>query len=61
MAAGMPDFVVTYLGSLRGAEGEARAIVDNLSKALREIAAEPAIQSRIQVAGAKSLGSTPRR
>ena len=57
--AGMPDFVVTSWAAFVVPKATPRAIVDKLSKALREIAAEPAIQSRFQVAGARSLGSTP--
>ena len=30
-----------------------------LSAALREISADPSIQSRFEIAGARSLGSTP--
>jgi tripartite-type tricarboxylate transporter receptor subunit TctC len=57
--AGMPDFVVTSWAAFVVPKATPRPIVDKLSKALREIAAEPAIQSRFQVAGARSLGSTP--
>jgi tripartite-type tricarboxylate transporter receptor subunit TctC len=57
--AGMPDFVVTSWAAFVVPRGTPRAIVDKLSAALREISADPSIQSRFQVAGARSLGSTP--
>ncbi|HEX8665648.1 MAG TPA: tripartite tricarboxylate transporter substrate binding protein [Beijerinckiaceae bacterium] len=57
--AGMPDFVVTSWAAFVVPKATPRAVVDKLSAALREIAADPSIQSRFQVAGARSLGSTP--
>jgi tripartite-type tricarboxylate transporter receptor subunit TctC len=57
--AGMPDFVVTSWAAFVVPKATPRAVVDKLSAALREVAADPSIQSRFQVAGAKSLASTP--
>jgi tripartite-type tricarboxylate transporter receptor subunit TctC len=57
--AGMPDFVVTSWAAFVVPKGTPRPIVDKLSATMREIAAEPGIQSRFQTAGAKSIGSTP--
>jgi tripartite-type tricarboxylate transporter receptor subunit TctC len=57
--AGMPNFVVTSWAAFVVPKATPRPIVDKLSTALREIAAEPSIQQRFQIAGAKSLGSPP--
>ena len=57
--AGMPDFVVTSWAAFVVPKATPRPIVDKLAGALREISAEPALQQRFQVAGARSLGSTP--
>lgn len=57
--AGMPDFVVTSWAAYVVPRGTPRAIVDKLSVTMREISAEPALQARFQVAGARSIGSTP--
>ena len=51
--AGVPDFVVTSWAVLVVPSGTPRPIVDRLSKAMQEIAAEPAIQSRFLAAGGK--------
>ena len=39
--------------------GTPRAIIDKLSIALHEISAETSIKARFQVAGARSMPSTP--
>lgn len=57
--AGMPDFVVTSWAAFVLPKATPRPIVDKLSAALREIAVDPSVQSRFEVAGAKSIGSTP--
>lgn len=57
--AGMPDFVVTSWAAFVVPKATPRPIVDKLSAALREITAEPSVQQRFQVAGARSFGSTP--
>lgn len=56
--AGMQDFVVTSWAAFVVPKATPRPIIDKLSAALREIAAEPSVQSRFQVAGARVLGST---
>lgn len=57
--AGMPDFVVTSWAAFVLPKATPRPIVDKLSAALREITADPAVQQRFQVAGARAFGSTP--
>ena len=57
--AGAPDFVVTSWAAFVVPKATPRAIVDKLSSALREISADPTVQSRFQIAGARSIGSTP--
>jgi tripartite-type tricarboxylate transporter receptor subunit TctC len=57
--AGLPDFVVTSWGAFVMPRGTPRPIVDKLSAAMREIAADPSIRERFQVAGAHAVASTP--
>jgi tripartite-type tricarboxylate transporter receptor subunit TctC len=57
--AGVPDFVVTSWAAFVVPKGTPRPIMDKLSAALREISADPSVQERFQVAGARSVGSTP--
>ncbi len=57
--AGVPDFVVTSWAAYVLPRGTPRPIVDKLSAALRAIAEEPSVKSRFEVAGARSIGSTP--
>jgi tripartite-type tricarboxylate transporter receptor subunit TctC len=57
--AGMSDFVVTSWAAFVVPKATPRAIVDKLSTALREVAADPSVQSRFQIAGARAFGSTP--
>lgn len=57
--AGIKDFVVTSWAAFVLPAATPRPIVDKLSVAQRKIAAEPAIQERFLVAGARVLSSTP--
>ncbi len=57
--AGMNDFVVTSWAAFVLPKGTPRPIVDRLSAALRAVSAEPSVQSRFEIAGARSLGTTP--
>ncbi|HEV7873592.1 MAG TPA: tripartite tricarboxylate transporter substrate binding protein [Enterovirga sp.] len=57
--AGMNDFVVTSWAAFVVPKATPRAIVDKLTAAMRAISAEPSVQERFQIAGARSLGSSP--
>jgi tripartite-type tricarboxylate transporter receptor subunit TctC len=57
--AGQPDFVVTSWGAFVVPAATPRPIIDRLSATLREIAADPAVQRRFLLAGARSIASTP--
>jgi tripartite-type tricarboxylate transporter receptor subunit TctC len=57
--AGIKDFVITSWAAFVLPAGTARPIVDKLSVAQRQIAAEPVVQDRFLVAGARVLSSTP--
>ena len=57
--AGLSDFVVTSWGAFVLPKDTPRVIVDKLSTAMREIAADPSIKERFQVAGAQAVASTP--
>ncbi len=57
--AGLSDFVVTSWGAFVVPKDTPRPIIDKLSATMREISADPSIQSRFQVAGAHSTASTP--
>src|SRR5262249_52073605 len=57
--AGMDDFVVTSWAAFVVPAGTPKDIVAQLSKALQDIANNPAIQEKFLTTGAKSLGSTP--
>jgi tripartite-type tricarboxylate transporter receptor subunit TctC len=57
--AGLKDFVVTSWGAFILPAATPRPIVDKLSGAMKQIAAEPDIQKRFLVAGARSISSTP--
>jgi tripartite-type tricarboxylate transporter receptor subunit TctC len=57
--AGQPDFVVTSWGAFVVPAGTARNVIDQLSTAMQEIAADPAVQRRFLVAGARVIASTP--
>jgi tripartite-type tricarboxylate transporter receptor subunit TctC len=57
--AGMPDFVVTSWAAFVVPTGTPRPIIDRLSAAMQQVAKEPALQKRFQIAGARALSSTP--
>ena len=57
--AGQPDFVVTSWGAFVVPAGTARNVIDRLSGAMREIAADAAVQRRFLVAGARCVAITP--
>jgi tripartite-type tricarboxylate transporter receptor subunit TctC len=57
--AGQPDFVVTSWGAFVVPTGTARAAIDRLSAAMREIATDESVQRRFLVAGARCVASTP--
>ena len=57
--AGMADFIVTSWGALVMPAGTPAAIVDKLSRAMGEIAADASVQKRFLAAGARITASTP--
>src|SRR5471032_1079246 len=57
--AGMKDFVVTSWAAFVVPAGTPRAMIDRLSGAMELIAADPDIQRRFLVAGARCISSTP--
>jgi tripartite-type tricarboxylate transporter receptor subunit TctC len=57
--AGIKDFVVTSWGAFVMPAATPRPIVDKLASAMKQIAADPAMQKRFLVAGARCLSSTP--
>ena len=57
--AGQPDFVVTSWGAFVVPAGTARNVIDRLSAAMQAIAADPVVQRRFLVAGARVIASTP--
>jgi tripartite-type tricarboxylate transporter receptor subunit TctC len=57
--AGVPDFVVTSWCTLAFPAGVPRPVVERLNGAIRQVAADPAMQARVQQVGAKVLWSTP--
>jgi tripartite-type tricarboxylate transporter receptor subunit TctC len=57
--AGIKDFVVTSWAAFVLPAGTPRPIIDKLSAAQRKIAAEPDVQQRFLVAGARAMSSTP--
>ena len=57
--AGMNDFVVTSWAAFVVPKATPAPIVRRLSQALQDIAKEPSVQERFQVAGARVLGSPP--
>src|SRR5476649_365020 len=57
--AGMKDFVVTSWAAFVLPAATPRPIVDKLSGAMKQIAADETIQKRFLVAGARILSSTP--
>ncbi len=57
--AGLPDFVVTSWAAFVLPAGTPRPIVDKLSAAMKQIAADAELQKRFLVVGAHCLSSTP--
>ena len=57
--AGINDFIVTSWAGLVLPAGTSRSIILKLANTMREIAADPAMQKRFQVAGARIMSSTP--
>jgi tripartite-type tricarboxylate transporter receptor subunit TctC len=57
--AGLNDFVVTSWAAFVVPKATPRPIVDRLTQAMRAISAESSVQERFQIAGARSLGSSP--
>lgn len=57
--AGVPDFVVTSWCTWVAPAGTPAPIVQKMNAALREIAADPAVQQRFLTTGAKCVWSTP--
>ena len=57
--AGVKDFIVTSWGAYVMAAGTPQAIVNKLSAAHKEIAADEALQKRFLAAGGRLLHSTP--
>ena len=57
--AGIPDFVITSWGAMVAPAGTPLPIVEKLSRAMAEIAADPAVQKRFLGAGARITASSP--
>ena len=57
--AGLKDFVVTSWAAFVVPAGTPRPIIDKLAATMKQIAAEPEMQKRFQVAGARCISSTP--
>src|SRR5215510_11541353 len=57
--AGIKDFVITSWAAFVVPSGTPRPIIDKLSAAQRQIAAEQSVQERFLTAGARVLSSTP--
>ena len=57
--AGLPDFVVTSWAAFVVPTGTPRPIIDKLAGAMQQVAADPEIQRRFLVAGARCIASTP--
>ena len=57
--AGLKDFVVTSWAAVVVPKGTPRNIIDKLSAAFRDVAADPAMTPRFLTAGAKLLSSAP--
>ena len=57
--AGIKDFVVTSWAAFVVPAGTPRPIIDKLAATMKQIAAEPEMQKRFQVAGARCISSTP--
>jgi tripartite-type tricarboxylate transporter receptor subunit TctC len=57
--AGQKDFVVTSWAGWVVPKGTPRPVIERLAAAQKEIAANPELQKKFQVAGARVLASTP--
>ncbi len=57
--AGIADFVVTSWCAWVGPAGMPRMIVEKVNAAMREVAADPAVQRRFEQTGARCVWSTP--
>ncbi|TPG41896.1 tripartite tricarboxylate transporter substrate binding protein [Roseomonas nepalensis] len=57
--AGVQDFVVTSWGALTVPAGTPGPVVQRLSEAMRDAAADPAVQARFRPTGNRILGTTP--
>jgi tripartite-type tricarboxylate transporter receptor subunit TctC len=57
--AGLQDFVVTSWGAITVPAATPAAIVQRLSEAMRDAAADPAVQERFRPTGNRPLGTTP--
>lgn len=57
--AGMPDFVILSWGAMVAPAGTPPAIAEKMSRAMAEVAADPAVQKRFLSAGARLTSSTP--
>jgi tripartite-type tricarboxylate transporter receptor subunit TctC len=58
---GMKDFIVTSWAAFVLPAGTPRAIIDKLASAMKQIAADPEVQKRFLVGGARVLSSTPEK
>lgn len=57
--AGVADFVVTSWCAWVGPAGMPKPIIDKVNAAMREVAADPAVQRKFEQTGAKCVWSTP--
>src|SRR5476649_2023441 len=57
--AGMKDFVVTSWAAFVVPAATPRPVIDKLAGAMKQLAADPDIQRRFMVAGARCISSTP--
>jgi tripartite-type tricarboxylate transporter receptor subunit TctC len=57
--AGLKDFVVTSWAAFVVPAGTPRPMIDKLAATMKQIAAEPEMQKRFQVSGARCISSTP--
>ena len=56
---GIKDFIITSWGAFVLPKGTPTAIITKLSDALKEIAADPAVQKRFLESGARTIATTP--
>jgi tripartite-type tricarboxylate transporter receptor subunit TctC len=56
---GIKDFIITSWGAFVLPKGTPAAIVAKLSDAIKEIAADPAMQKRFLEGGARTISTTP--